>query len=247
MFKLFSKPAPGKGKFDYSTLKVDMHSHLLPGIDDGAKDLENSLELIRGLKALGYKKLITTPHILWDMYRNTPSIIAEKLEIVRKAVEKEDIDIEIEAAAEYFLDEHVQELLNKKEPLLKLSGNMVLTEFSMAYASMNVKDILFDMQMQGYQPVIAHPERYLYLQRNKDFFVELKDIGCLFQLNVLSLSGGYGRGVTDLANYLLKNGFYDMVGTDLHHTGHVEALAKFQATPLFKEWMNAGKALNNNL
>ncbi|HEX2845641.1 MAG TPA: CpsB/CapC family capsule biosynthesis tyrosine phosphatase [Chitinophagaceae bacterium] len=247
MFKLFSKPASGKEKFDFSILKTDMHSHLLPGIDDGANDLENSLELIRGLKALGYKKLITTPHILWDMYRNTPAIIAEKLELVKKAVENEGIDIEIEAAAEYFLDEHVRELLHKKEPLLTLSGNLVLTEFSMAYASMNVKDILFDMQMQGYQPVIAHPERYAYLQRNKDFFVELKDIGCLFQLNLLSLSGGYGRVVAELANYLLKNGFYDMAGTDLHHTGHVEALKKFQAPPLLKEWLDAGKALNSKL
>ncbi|RYG25780.1 MAG: capsular biosynthesis protein, partial [Chitinophagaceae bacterium] len=89
-----------------------MHSHLLPGIDDGAKDLEHSLQLIRGLKALGYQKLVTTPHIMWDMYRNTPSIIAEKLDEVRKAVALEGIDIEIDAAAEYFLDEHMQELLD---------------------------------------------------------------------------------------------------------------------------------------
>lgn len=224
-----------------------MHSHLLPGIDDGAKDIEESLQLIRGLSALGYQKLVTTPHIMWDMYRNTPSVIAEKLDIVREAVQKEGIDVEIEAAAEYFLDEHMQTLLQKKEPLLKLSGNMVLTEFSMAFASFNIKDILFEMQMQGYQPVIAHPERYLYLQRNKDFFDELKDIGCLFQLNLLSVSGGYGRGVSDLAMYLLKNGMYDMMGTDLHHSGHLEALGKYQLTPLVKEWMDTGKPLNNKL
>ena len=247
MFKLFSRSGSGKDRFDFSALKVDMHSHLLPGIDDGAKDIEESLQLIRGLHALGYQKLVTTPHIMWDMYRNTPDIIAEKLDQVREAVQKEGIDVEIEAAAEYFLDEHMQTLLANKEPLLKLSGNLVLTEFSMAFASLNIKDILFEMQMQGYQPVIAHPERYMYLQRNKDFFDELKDIGCLFQLNLLSVSGGYGRGVSELAAYLLKNGMYDMMGTDLHHTGHLEALGKYQSAPLLKEWMDSGKPLNHKL
>jgi protein-tyrosine phosphatase len=247
MFKLFSKSGSGKDRFDFSTLKVDMHSHLLPGIDDGAKDIEESLQLIRGLSALGYQKLVTTPHIMWDMYRNTPSVIAEKLDLVREAVQKEGINVEIEAAAEYFLDEHMQTLLAKKEPLLKLSGNLVLTEFSMAFASFNIKDILFEMQMQGYQPVIAHPERYLYLQRNKDFFNELKDIGCLFQLNLLSVSGGYGRGVSDLATYLLKSGMYDLMGTDLHHAGHLEALGKYQPAPLLKEWVDTGKPLNSKL
>lgn len=224
-----------------------MHSHLLPGIDDGAKTIDESLQLIRGLNALGYQKLVTTPHIMWDMYRNTPSIIAAKLDLVREAVQKEGLDVEIDAAAEYFLDEHMQQLLANKEPLLKVSGNMVLTEFSMAFASFNIKDILFEMQMQGYQPVIAHPERYLYLQRNKEFYDELKDIGCLFQLNLLSVAGGYGRGVADLTTHLLKNGMYDLVGTDLHHAGHLEALEKYQAAPLLKEWLDTGKPLNYNL
>ena len=247
MFKLFSRSGSAKDKFDFSTLKVDMHSHLLPGIDDGAKDLEESIALIRGLKDLGYQKLVTTPHIMWDMYRNTAELIKEKLEIVRKAVQQEGIDIEIEAAAEYFLDEYVMQLMEKKEPLLKIGGNMVLAEFSMAFAPLNVKDILFEMQMQGYQPVIAHPERYVYLQNQKDFFVELKDIGCLFQLNLLSLTGGYGRSVADLANYLLKNDFYDLAGTDLHHTGHLEALKKYQAPHLLKDWLGTGKLLNIKL
>jgi protein-tyrosine phosphatase len=246
MFKFF-KSGPGKEKFDFSSLKVDIHSHLLPGIDDGVKDLDESLEMIRGMKALGYRKLITTPHIMWDMYQNTPDIIRTKLDTVREALQKEGIDIELQAAAEYFLDEHMMQLLEKKEPLLTISGNMVLTEFSMAFPPMNVKDIFFEMQMQGYQPVLAHPERYAYLVNRKDFFDELKDAGCLFQLNLLSPGGGYGRTVADLAGYLLKNGMYDLAGTDLHHSGHLEALGKYQPAPLFKEWLNSGKILNINL
>jgi tyrosine-protein phosphatase YwqE len=247
MLKLFSRSKPKGQRFDYSLLNADMHSHLLPGIDDGAQDMEDTLTLIQGMHTLGYKKLITTPHVLWDMYKNTHEIILSKLDQVREAVQAAGIDVEIHAAAEYFLDEHVEELLRNKEPLLTVSGKMVLTEFSMAFPSMNIKDLLFEMQMQGYQPIIAHPERYVYLEKNKDFYDELKDIGCLFQLNILSLSGHYGRSVVDLAHYLLKNGFYTLIGTDLHHSGHLEGLQRFDIPQPLQKLIEEGKILNSQL
>jgi tyrosine-protein phosphatase YwqE len=247
MFKLFSRSKSKGERIDFSVLNTDMHSHLLPGIDDGAQDMETTLQLIRGMKELGYRKLITTPHIIWDMYRNTPEIINAKLDVVRQAVRQEGIDIELHAAAEYFLDEHVEELLKRKEPLLTISGNKVLTEFSMAFPSMNTKDILFEMQMQGYQPIIAHPERYIYLQQNKEFYTELKDIGCLFQLNLLALGGHYGRAVRDLAEYLLQSGFYDLVGTDLHHFHHLTDLQHAEMTPLLKKAIESGQISNAGL
>jgi len=221
-----------------------MHSHLLPGIDDGVKTIEASLELIRGMKELGYQKLITTPHIIWDIYRNTPDIIQEKLVQVQDAVKSEGIDVEIHAAAEYFLDEHVEELLKKKEPLLAISGNKVLTEFSMAFPSMNIKDLLFEMVMMGYQPIIAHPERYVYLQQNKDFYRELKDIGCFFQLNLLSVFGYYGRAVRDLAEYLVNEDYYDLIGTDLHNINHLEALQRVVMNNHIKKLMSSDKLIN---
>lgn len=224
-----------------------MHSHLLPGIDDGADDIETSLELIRGMRELGYTKLITTPHIIWDMYRNTPAIIHAKLAEVKEAVKKAGIDVEIHAAAEYFLDEHVEELLNKKEPLLTVSGNKVLTEFSMAFPPLNIKDVLFDLQMHGYQPIIAHPERYVYLQRNKAFYQELKDMGCLFQLNILALTNHYGRSVRELATYLLQQDFYDLLGTDLHHANHLEQLKHVEMTASLQKMIESGRFINSQL
>jgi len=248
MFRLFRSRSKSKAeKFDYAVLKTDMHSHLLPGIDDGSKTIEDSLQLIKGMKELGYRKLITTPHIIWDLYRNTPLIISEKLDQVRDAVKKEGIDVEIYAAAEYFLDEHVEELLRKKEPLLTISGNKVLTEFSMAFPSMNIKDLLFEMAMQGYQPIIAHPERYIYLQQNKEFYNELRDIGCLFQLNLLSVSGHYGRVVKELAEYLINNNFYDLIGTDLHNTFHLEELQNVIVSNPLKKLMESGRLINADL
>ena len=247
MFKFFSRSKQKAEKFDYAVLKTDMHSHLLPGIDDGARDMETSLELIRGMRELGYQKLITTPHVIWDIFRNTPAIIQEKLALVQNAVKNENIDVEIQAAAEYFLDEHVEELLKKKEPLLTISGNKVLTEFSMAFPSMNIKDLLFEMVMMGYQPIIAHPERYVYLQKNKDFYRELKDTGCFFQLNLLSVYGYYGKAVKDLAEYLLNEEYYDLIGTDLHNINHLEALQKLPMNNHVKKLMSSGKLINATL
>lgn len=247
MFKLFSRSKPESTKTDFSQVKVDVHSHLLPGIDDGSPDIETSLELIRGLVALGYSKLITTPHIMWDMYRNTRDGVLAKLELLQDAVNKEGIPVEIHAAAEYFLDEHVEDLLRTNQPLLTVSGKMVLVEFSLAHAPMSLKDILFEMQMKGYQPIIAHPERYIYLANNKDFYEELKEIDCLFQLNILALTGYYGKSVQELAGYLIKKGHYNLVGTDLHHHRHLEALKNPSITNSLSKLIETGEIKNSQL
>src|SRR4030095_3259672 len=153
----FKKKKIAPVAIDYGVLNADVHSHLLPGIDDGSQDMQTSLQLIKGMKALGYRKLITTPHVMWDMYQNTRDIILEKLDLVRKKLNEERVDIELDAAAEYFIDDHLGDLLRQKEPLLSVGNRQVLVEFSMASQSFELKDILFEMQMQGYQPVIAHP------------------------------------------------------------------------------------------
>jgi protein-tyrosine phosphatase len=247
MFKLFSKSKPAAGKVDLGVLKVDMHSHLLPGIDDGSPDIETSLKLIKGMMELGYTKFITTPHIMWDMYKNTSETILQKLEILREAVKAEGLDVEINAAAEYFLDDYVEGLVKNNKPLLTISGNMVLVEFSLAYPSHSLKDILFDMQMQNYQPVIAHPERYIYLEQNKEFYEELKDIGCLFQLNLLALTGYYGKSPQLLAEHLIKKGYYDLIGTDLHGFRHLEALRNPALISPMMKLLDSGKIKNLDL
>jgi protein-tyrosine phosphatase len=247
MFKLFSRSEPSKIKVDFSILKADMHSHLIPGIDDGSPDMETSLQLTRGMTELGYKKLITTPHVMWDMYKNSRQTILEGLEQLRAAVKAEAIDVEINAAAEYFLDEHVEKLIKNDEPLLTITDNMVLVEFSMAHPPMSLKDILFEMQMHGYQPIIAHPERYTYLGNNKEFYDELKDIGCMFQLNLLALGGYYGKSVHELAQYLVKKEYYDLIGSDLHHARHLDALNNPVLLSPLKKLLDSGKIRNGQL
>jgi tyrosine-protein phosphatase YwqE len=248
MFKLFSKSKSKKvDKADYSLIGTDMHSHLLPGIDDGSPDLETSVKLIKGMMEVGFKKFITTPHIMWEMYKNTPEIISGKLELLRNRLKEEGIEVEINAAAEYFLDDHVEGLLSRNEKLLTIKDNWVLSEFSLASAPHGLRDILFEMQMQGYQPVIAHPERYTYLEGNKTFYEDLKDIGCFFQLNLLSLTGYYGKTVQELANHLIKKEYYDLVGTDLHHFRHLEALRTDGVGQALQNLLGSGKIRNSSL
>ncbi len=201
-----------------------MHSHLLPGIDDGSPDLATTIDLIRCMQGLGFTKLITTPHSMGDMYPNTPEIIRDRLSVVQQELVGQGIQIELHAAAEYFLDEFMERRIKNNDSLLTLPGKRVLCEFSMLTPTVGVKEILFEMQMQGYQVIIAHPERYGYLQSNEGFYEELKDMGCWFQLNLLSLTAHYGKTVSELATYLIRKGYYDLVGTDLHNHRHAELL-----------------------
>lgn len=244
----FGKKKKELSTVDLSWLGADMHSHLLPGIDDGADNYATSIELIKGLQSLGYKKLITTPHIFWELYPNTPEIITERLAKLRLSLQEAGIALDVHAAAEYYIDEHFMEALNKQSPLLTLSGNKVLVEFSMVTLPLDLSQVLFQLQIQGYQPVIAHPERYSYLLGRKDFFDELKETaGCLFQLNLLSLTGYYGKAVQELAEYLCRKEYYDFAGTDLHHERHLAALQKLGSSATFLRLQESGILKNGEL
>src|ERR1700712_1070046 len=125
MFSIFKRKYPAT-QADFSSLKTDMHSHLLPGIDDGAPDTEISAQLKKGLEDLGYNRFITTPHIMWDMYKNTPATINEALKNLQSAGQHTNI----RPAAEYFLDDYFDKLLNDESPLLTITEKKVLVEFS---------------------------------------------------------------------------------------------------------------------
>lgn len=198
-----------------------MHSHLIPGIDDGAKTVEDSIKLIRQLTDLGYQKIITTPHIMGEYYPNTPERIKAGLSSVRKALKAAQIEIIIEVAAEYYLDDFFEDLLNAEAPLLTFSGNHLLVECSMLAESANLPEYIFQLKTRGYQPILAHPERYLYYADRLEVFQKIKDIGCSLQVNLLSLAGHYGPQQKKLGIKLLKMGIVDFLGTDLHRESHI--------------------------
>ena len=236
-----------ESEFDYGLLGADMHSHLLPGIDDGSPDLATSVKLIEGLTELGFKKLITTPHIMQDMYPNKRDDILQQCEVLRNHLGSQSINVEIEAAAEYFLDDNFKKLLANKEPLLTFGDNLVLVEFSMASEPFDFRESLFEMQMQNYRPVIAHPERYIYQEKNKEFFEELKIAGHFFQLNIMALAGAYGKTVSELARYFIKHQYYEFAGTDLHSQQQLAHLHNPSISHGLKELLDSGKLMNSSL
>lgn len=233
---------------DLSELCTDIHSHLLPGIDDGSADVETSLKLIRGLQDLGYRKFITTPHIMWDLYRNDADSIAQAYRLLEPGLSAGHQPVPFHTAAEYFLDDHFDQLLENDVPLLTIKDNWVLVEFSFVNPPMNFKEKLFNLQIKGYQPVLAHPERYSYFASQKQVFDELRTAGCLFQVNILSLTGYYGKEALDLSKHLARKNWVSLLGTDLHHERHLHALQSGgHAMSAVKSLLDSGALLNPSL
>lgn len=205
---------------------IDFHSHLLPGIDDGATSIDDTKHLILGLEKIGIKKFITTPHIMGDVWKNTSEQINTNLTETIFELKKSNININLKAAAEYMIDSEFWEFF-KKEPLMCIKDNLVLVEISYLSPPIQLYDILFELQVAGYQPVLAHPERYnFYHETSLGHYKKLKKAGCLFQLNMLSATGYYGERVAKTADLLLKNGLIDFVGSDVHHSRHLEFMNK---------------------
>ncbi|KAA9331646.1 capsular biosynthesis protein [Hymenobacter busanensis] len=226
--KLFGGASAAPAVTSLSALGTDMHSHLLPGLDDGAETVEQSVELMRNLHALGYRKLVMTPHIMGDFYRNTPVGIREKLALVRTAAAENGIDLELDCAAEYYLDESLVRKLEQGEELLSFGGasRYVLFETSYINEPFNLTDIVFALKSAGYQPVLAHPERYTYLYGKFDELPRIREQGVLLQLNLNSLVGYYSPAAKRTAEKLIDAGLVDMVGTDMHHLKHHDALQR---------------------
>jgi len=222
---------------DFSFIGADMHSHFIPGIDDGAKTIEDSLLLIRSMVEVGYKTIITTPHIMIDYYPNTSQIINDGLLTVQAAVKEAKIDVTIKAAAEYYMDEYFIKLL-ETEPLLTIYKNEILVECSMLYEPPMLTEVLFNIISSGYRPVLAHPERYLFFHNNLDKYQELKDRGCLMQLNMLSVTGYYGKNIKMVAEHLLDKKMYDYIGTDIHHERHAAAIKNLINTRMYQTFVN---------
>lgn len=201
---------------------IDIHSHLLPGIDDGAKTFSDTLQLTKALQSFGINQFITTPHIIQHVWENThEQIIANKNNTVEE-LRKNNIHIPFQAAAEYLMDDQFVRLFQSHD-LLTLKNNYVLVEMSYINAPIQLYTILFDLRVAGYIPVLAHPERYLFYHKNPAEYDKLKKAGCLFQLNMLSVVGYYGENISKVAEKLLQKGMYDFVGSDVHHDRHIAA------------------------
>lgn len=226
---------------------TDIHSHLLPGLDDGVKTVEEAWQIIRRFEDLGYQKLITTPHIMNDYYRNTPEGIQAKKAELLDFLRQQNCIIQLESAAEYYLDETLLQSVDNNEMLLTFgTARYLLFETNFLTEPYQLKDFIFKITTQRYKPVLAHPERYEYLNKNFDKLEDLRNRGVLFQLNILSLIGFYSLPIQKMAESLIDKGWVDFVGSDCHNDQYSILIEKAQRTKYYRKALDL-PLLNHSL
>jgi len=218
LFSIFKKQVPDP--LDLALIGVDMHSHLIPGIDDGSKNMDETLAMLAKFEHLGYRKVITTPHIMSEVYNNTPEIILKGLEEVRSEIKKHGLKIQIDAAAEYYFDDYLVDLVKKRE-VMTFGDQYVLVEFSFHTPPVYDDTLFFEMQMARYKPVLAHFERYPYFHGSTQKAKEYRDKGAQIQVNINSLTGNYGSEVRKQAEKLIDQNLVDFIGSDCHRMQHL--------------------------
>jgi tyrosine-protein phosphatase YwqE len=229
-FDLFKKKKEVFEPFDLSRFKVDIHSHLIPGIDDGSQTMDQTIAMLAKFQELGYKKVITTPHVMSDSFPNTSENILAGLEDVRAEIKKVGITIEIEAAAEYYFDETFVAKIKAKD-LLTFGDNYVLLEFAFHSPPQYIDQMFFELQSRGYRPVVAHFERYMYFLGKIEKAIEWRQKGINIQININSLFGHYGPDIKRQAERLIDAGEFDFIGTDCHRIEHLMLLEDSLTSP----------------
>ena len=245
LFSIFTKSRK-QHQADLSLVGVDVHSHFIPGIDDGSENMSMSLEMIKAMSELGYRKVITTPHIMGDFFKNTPEIILSGLEQVRNELRREQIPIELDAAAEYYLDFDFPFKLGEGN-LLTFGGNYLLFELSYLNPPDSLNQMIFEIQTRGFKPVLAHPERYPYFFHNPEIYREIREKGALLQLNINSLSGYYSPDTRRVAMWLIDQQLIDFLGSDCHHPGHINLIRRSSRETHLSKLIDSGRLLNPNL
>lgn len=242
----FFRPKKLKNPVDLSGLITDMHSHLIPGIDDGSADMDTSVTMIKEMKALGYRKLITTPHISSDFYPNTPEILQNGVTLLNEKLQEENIRITIDVAAEYMIDDGFTKLF-EKGLLQTFSNNYLLVELPHYQAPPNLYEITFDLQIKGYRIMLAHPERYLFWINDFKKFEDLKNRGVYFQMNINSLGGYFSKEVKKQAEKLIDADMIDFLGSDLHNLNYLQLLKDSLFEPYLEKVINSGSIQNHLL
>lgn len=245
---IFQKREKLREAADVSILQVDLHSHLIPGIDDGSQSMDETMEMLNRLQDMGYRKVITTPHVMSDYYRNTPEIILSGLQDVRQAIADQGLDLEVEASAEYYLDDSFERLINQDDLLPFGDKRYILFELPFISEPLNFATVIFNMQLKEYKPILAHPERYGYWYGQHEKLEDIHDKGVLLQLNINSLSGYYGPEAKKVCDWLIEKDMVSFLGTDCHRMEHLDVYRNLTCRTLaFHKLLESGRLLNKTL
>lgn len=232
MFDFLFKKNTTKAQLFFHT---DIHNHLLPGIDDGQETAEGGADLIKKEIEWGINRVICTPHITQDTFENTPETISKAFGKLKEELDKDGVEIDIDYSAEHRLDGFFLSQL-EKDQIRPLPDNYILVENSYVQEAWNLDKVLFDLKIKGLRPILAHPERYSYYHTKQDRYRQLYQAGNMFQINLLSLAGYYGKEVRDVAEWLIKEGMVDFVATDMHNHRHSEAIDKYLQTKDYRRY-----------
>ena len=224
---------------------TDIHCHIVPGVDDGSPDVNTSLELVERMESWGLKRIIATPHMTQDTFENTPDILDPPLHELQEALARKGSKLDLSRSAEHRIDDFFVEQL-EKGLILPFPGNYILVENSFMQEPWNLDQFIFNLKLKGYKPIMAHPERFHYYQINRQRYDELHRAGNLFQINLVTLSGYYGKHAKQTAEYLLEKGYVDFIGTDLHHHGHADSIEAYLATRDYRRLVDAAPRLLND-
>jgi len=223
MFNIFQRKSKKDAKLFYTT---DVHSHILPGVDHGSQSVEESLEMLQAQLDMGISHVMCTSHVTAETFENTPESLTAAYEELKNAIVREGLPINIYVSAEYRIDEYwTQEY--EAGHLLPLPGNHVLLENSFAQELIGIDNMMFDLQVKGYRPILAHPERYRYYNDRRDRYKTLHNASVKFQINILSLAGYFGKGARERALWLIQNNLCDMLGSDMHNMEHAQIIKEY--------------------
>lgn len=230
----------------FRQVKVDIHSHLLPKLDDGVNSFEESLIILEKMKKFGYQKVVTTPHVMMGTFPNTSDQILEALQALKARIRINKLEMEVEAAAEYHIDEAFLKKLDNGEKLLTFGPGYILIETSFFNEPIYLKDVIFRLKANDLLPILAHPERYLYFQNNLRLLKEIAGMNIFFQINMNSLVGVYDRAAQKLAEWLVENNLVNFLGSDCHNLRHIEYFDALSQNKFFRKAVKAG-VLNSSL
>ena len=242
LFDIFGKKKETSNKLFYDT---EVHCHILPGIDDGSPDVATSVELVKQMQSWGIRRIITTSHVTEETFENTPETIQAAYQKLQAALDAEGIEMDIKPSAEYRMDEYFLRQI-KNATLLPFPENYILIENSFYQPFWEIKELIFDLKLKGYTPILAHPERYMYYHKTPQIYKELHDYGCLFQVNLLSLMGYYYPQVRDLSWRMLDDGMVDFIGSDMHHIKHAQHISQYIQTREYRKLAEKAKDIKNN-
>ena len=240
IFNKFKKSTDTKLHFT-----TDIHSHLIPGIDDGVHTLEESINILKDMHDLGFKKIITTPHIMSHRFPNDKKTIQDGYIKVKEELEKQNINIDLQFAAEYYYDEHFMKLVDQKD-LLTFGDNYILFELSYHVKPYLLEQTVYKLIKSGYKPILAHPERYRYYDSG-EHYSSLKDMGLYFQINSISMEGFYGKSVKKNVQKIINLGYVDFIGSDIHNEKYINAYKKSLKNKIYNTILDSNMVLNNTL